>query len=98
MHKDDHKSSLVVDERYGVRVYQTNPSIPSAQEIKRDKRTQIGNDHKGLVVNSGNGEILGHGVAVAYEWEEVDKERFVKALPCRSKTSGGVVKSRACCI
>ena len=93
MHKDDHKSSLVVDERYGVRVYQTNPSIPSAQEIKRGKRTQIGNDHKGLVVNNGNGEILGHGVAVAYEWEEVDKERFVKLYLAGLKQAAGLSKA-----
>src|SRR5258708_5832069 len=93
MYKDAQKSSLVVDERYGVRVYETNPSIPSAAEIKRGKRTQIGDEHKGLVVNSGNGEILGTGVAVAYEWEEVDKERFVKLYLSGLKQASGLSKA-----
>jgi hypothetical protein len=93
MHKDDQKNSLVVDERYGVRVYQTNPSIPSAYEIKRGKRTQIGTDVKGLVVDSGNGEILGHGGAMVYEWEEVDKERFVKLYLAGLKQASGLSKA-----
>jgi hypothetical protein len=33
---------------------------------------------KGLVVDNGSGEILRHGGAMVSEWEEVDKERFVK--------------------
>src|ERR1700692_3840226 len=93
MHKDVHKDSLVVDERYGVRVYQTNPRIPTAQEIKRGKRAQIGNDHKGLVVDTGNGEILGHGGAIVYEWEEVDKERFVKLYLAGLRKAAGLSKA-----
>jgi hypothetical protein len=93
MHKDEQKDSLVVDERYGVRVYQTNPSIPTAQEIKRGKRAQIGNDHKGLVVDNSNGEILGHGGAIVYEWEEVDKERFVKLYLAGLKQAAGLSKA-----
>lgn len=60
------------------RIYTSNPSVPTAEEIKRPKRARIGNEVKGLVVDNGSGEILGHGGAMVYEWEEVDKERFVK--------------------
>lgn len=31
-----------------------------------------------MVINTGSGEVLGPGTAIAYEWEEVDSERFVK--------------------
>ena len=59
--------AIVVAEKRGVPIYQTNPSIPSESEIKRSKRAQIGTEAKGLVVDSGTGEILGHGGAIAYE-------------------------------
>lgn len=65
-------------EKHGVPVYQTNPSVPAEGDIKRGKRAQIGTELKGLVVDTGTGEVLGHGAAMMYEWEEVDKERFVK--------------------
>jgi hypothetical protein len=68
----------VLTEKRGVKVYTSNPSVPTAEEIKRPKRARLGNDVKGLVVDNGSGEILGHGGAMVYEWEEVDKERFVK--------------------
>ena len=66
------------EKKWGVAVYETNPSVPKADEIKKLKRARIGNEQKGLVVDNGTGEILGHGGALVYEWEEVDKERFVK--------------------
>ena len=47
-------------------------------EISRARRTQFGNEHQGLVIDGGTGEILGRGGAYMYEFEEVDKERFVK--------------------
>src|SRR5437870_4004563 len=93
MNKNEHKSSLPVNEKYGVPVYQTNTSIPSETEIKRSKRTQIGTESKGLVVDSGTGEILGHGGAIAYEWEEVDKERFVKLYLAGLKQAAGLSKA-----
>jgi len=93
MNKDDHNSKHAIDERYGVKVYQTNPSIPSETEIKRSKRAQIGTDMRGLVVDSGSGEILGHGGAIAYEWEEVDKERFVKLYLAGLKQAAGLSKA-----
>src|SRR5258708_4597755 len=88
-----HKSRQAVDERYGVPAYQSNPSIPSESEIKRNKRAQIGNDIKGLVVDTARGEILGHGGAIAYEWEEVDKERFVKLYLAGLKQAAGLSKA-----
>jgi hypothetical protein len=93
MNKDNQKSNQAVDERYGVPVYQSNPSIPSETEIKRSKRAQIGTDMRGLVVDSGSGEILGHGGAIAYEWEEVDKERFVKLYLAGLKQAAGLSKA-----
>src|ERR1700722_1423321 len=93
MNKNDQNSKHAVDERYGVPVYQSNPSIPSETEIKRSKRTQIGTETRGLVVDSGSGEILGHGGAIAYEWEEVDKERFVKLYLAGLKQAAGLSKA-----
>jgi hypothetical protein len=61
-----------------VPIYTSNPSVPSADEIKKTKRTRLGTELRGLVVDNGSGEVLGHGGAMVYEWEEVDKERFVK--------------------
>lgn len=80
-------------EKYGIAVYQTNPSVPDASEIRRNKRARLGNDHKGLVVDSGTGEILGQGGAIAYEWEEVDKERFVKLYLAGLKQAAGLSKA-----
>jgi hypothetical protein len=93
MNKDDRNSKQAVDERYGVPVYQSNPSVPSETEIKRSKRAQIGTDMRGLVVDSSSGEILGHGGAIAYEWEEVDKERFVKLYLAGLKQAAGLSKA-----
>src|SRR5271163_3415061 len=93
MNKDNQNSRHAVDERYGVPVYQSNPSIPSETEIKRSKRAQIGTEMRGLVVDSGSGEILGHGGAIAYEWEEVDKERFVKLYLAGLKQAAGLSKA-----
>jgi hypothetical protein len=36
-----------------VRIYTTNASVPPAAEIPKPKRTQIGTDVRGLVVDSG---------------------------------------------
>jgi hypothetical protein len=93
MNTNNQISKQAVDERYGLPVYQTNPSIPSEAEIKLNTRAQIGTDTKGLVVDTGSGEILGHGGAIAYEWEEVDKERFVKLYLAGLKQAAGLSKA-----
>jgi len=69
---------VAVTEKRGIPVYKTNPSIPEAHEIKKTKRAKLGDERRGLIVDNGTGEILGHGGAISYEFEEVDKERFVK--------------------
>jgi hypothetical protein len=48
---------------------------------------------RGLVVDNGSGEILGHGGAMVYEWEEVDKERFVKLYLAGLKQAAGLTKA-----
>lgn len=80
-------------EKRGVPVYQTNPSIPAEHEIRKNKRAQIGSETRGLVVDNGTGEILGQGGAIAYEWEEVDKERFVKLYLAGLKQAAGLSKA-----
>jgi len=67
-----------VSEKYGIPVYRTNPSIPSKEDISKKRKSKIGNDRKGIIIDDGTGEILGNGAAVVYEWEDVDHERFVK--------------------
>jgi hypothetical protein len=80
-----------IDERRGIPIYKTNPSIPQPGEITRSKRNQIGPEHKGFVINA-SGEVLGNGVALAYEWEEVDDERFVKLFLAGLKQATGLSK------
>jgi hypothetical protein len=72
------EKALVIRQKQGMPVYATNPSVPAKGDISRPRKVQLGNEQKGLVINGGSGEVLGHGSAVFYEWEEVDKERFVK--------------------
>lgn len=83
----------VVKEKRGIPVYRSNPSVPSPDEIKKVKRTKLGDDRRGLVVDDGTGEILGHGGAIIYEWEEVDKERFVKLYLAGLKQAACLSKS-----
>ncbi|MBW4597527.1 MAG: hypothetical protein KME46_32680 [Brasilonema angustatum HA4187-MV1] len=82
-----------LDEKHGIPIYLSNPSIPDVAEIKKGKRAQIGTETKGLVVDTSSGEILGHGGAIAYEWEEVDKERFVKLYLSGLKQAAGLKKA-----
>lgn len=84
---------LAVTEKRGIPVYLSNPSIPSKEEISRPRKAQIGNDQKGLIINEGTGEILGVGGAMVYEWEEVDRERFVKLFLAGLKQAAGLTKS-----
>jgi hypothetical protein len=93
MTKKNQKSSQIIGERRGVPIYTANPSIPVPEDISRSRRTQIGNDQKGLIIHEGTGEILGSGGAVVYEWEEVDKERFVKLFLAGVKQAAGLSKA-----
>lgn len=87
------QNTTIIREKHGIPVYRTNPSIPNADEISRTKRVQIGDTHKGFVVDNGTGEILGRGGAMAYEWEDVDKERFVKLYLAGLKQASGLSKA-----
>ncbi len=87
------KQAEVIRQKRGVPVYTTNPSIPPRGDISRYKRTRIGTAHKGLVIDGGTGEVLGRGGAYAYEFEEVDRERFVKLFLSGLKQASGLSKS-----
>ena len=93
MSENSQKSSKVLREKRGVPIYATNPSIPVEEDIGRLRRTQIGNDKKGLIIHEGTGEILGSGGAVVYEWEEVDNERFFKLFLAGVKQAAGLSKA-----
>jgi len=93
MSEDRQKNSNILGKKRGVTVYTTNPSIPAEEDISRSRRTQIGSDQKGLIIHEGTGEILGSGGAVVYEWEEVDKERFVKLFLAGVKQAAGLSKA-----
>lgn len=85
--------SEVISTKHGVPLYRSNPSVPTSGEITRTKRVQIGDEHKGFVVDNSTGEILGRGGAISYEFEEVDKERFVKLYLAGLKQAAGLSKA-----
>ena len=84
---------LAIAEKRGIPVYLSNPSVPSQEEISRPRKAQLGNEQRGLIINEGSGEILGTGGAVVYEWEEVDKERFVKLFLAGLKQAAGLSRA-----
>jgi len=89
MAENSQNQAPAIRQKRGVPIYMTNPSVPAKDEISRARRTQFGNEHRGLVIDGGTGEILGRGGAYMYEFEEVDKERFVKLfLDGIRKTAG----------
>jgi len=58
----------------------------------RSRSARLGNDLKGLVVDNGSGDILGHGGAMVYEREEVDKAK-VKLYLAGLKQAAGLTKA-----
>ncbi len=89
MAENSQNEAPAIRQKRGVPIYMTNPSVPAKDEISRSRRTQFGNEHRGMVIDGGTGEILGRGAAYMYEFEEVDKERFVKLfLDGVRKTAG----------
>lgn len=83
----------VVKIKHGVPVYRTNPSVPEAETIKKQKRVRIGNDKKGFVIDNYSGEILAVGGVGFYEFEEVDNTRFVKLFLEGIKQTAGLSKA-----
>ena len=64
--------------RRGKPIYAANPSVPAKECLVTKRKSKIGSDRRGIIINDGTGEILGDGSATYYEFEEVDSERFVK--------------------
>lgn len=93
MTENNQKHAEVIRQKRGVPVYTTNPSILAKDDISRTRRTRIGNEQRGLVIDGGTGEIFGRGSAYAYEFEEVDKERFVKLFLSGLKQASGLSKA-----
>jgi hypothetical protein len=84
---------LVISRKRGVPVYETNPSIPLREEISRPRKSRLGDERRGIVIDDGTGEVLGRGGAFVYEFEEVDKERFVKLFLTGLKQASGLSKA-----
>lgn len=82
---------LIISHKKGVPVYASNPSVLSSDGLKK-KKYQIGAEKKGFVID-GEGEVIGHGAAVFYEYEEVDNERFIKLFVSGFKQTTGLSKS-----
>jgi hypothetical protein len=83
----------ILGEKRGFPIYDSNPSVPPKTGITRNRKRQLGNEHKGLVIDDSSGEVLGRGAAIAYEWEEVDAERFVKLYLAGVKQAGELTKA-----
>jgi hypothetical protein len=76
-------------QKHGQPVYFENPSIVAPGEIA--KRRPVAADQKrGVLVDGDTGSIIGPGAAVMYEFEEVDKERFVKLYLAGLKQAVGM--------
>jgi hypothetical protein len=92
MAEDSQNTGLIISHKKGVPVYETNPSIPHPDGIKKRRPVRLGNDRKGFVID-GAGEVLGVGVGAFYEFEEVDDTRFVKLFLAGVKQAAGLNKS-----
>ena len=53
MAKDSQNAERVIRQKRGVPIYRTNPSVPAKDEISRGRRVQLGNEHKGLIIDGG---------------------------------------------
>jgi hypothetical protein len=93
MTENNQNQDLVISQKNGIPVYSANPSVPANDGITKRRQKRIGNDQKGLVIDGGTGEIIGRGAAVIYEWEEVDKESFVKLFIGGIKKASGLSKT-----
>ncbi len=87
------KKDLVITHKKGVPVYETNPSVPDPDSIRKRKPVRFGDDKRGFVVDSGSGEILSVGGVGFYEFEEVDNARFVKLFLDGVRQAAGLSKA-----
>jgi hypothetical protein len=80
-------------EKRGVPIYETNPSVPDIDSIKKQKKVRVGDDKKGFIIDNSSGEVLSVGGAGFYEFEEVDSIRFVKLFLDGVKQVAGLSKT-----
>ena len=93
MTEERQKNSLIISHKKGVPIYESNPSIPDLDGIKKRKSVRFGNDKRGFVVDGGSGEVLAVGGMGFYEFEEVDNTRFVKLFLDGVKQAAGLSKA-----
>jgi len=93
MSENSQNHPAIIGEKQGVPVYKENPSIPEANSISKKKKVQYGNEKRGFIMDTDNGEILNVGGAGFYEYEEVDDTRFVKLFLAGIKQAAGLSKS-----
>lgn len=92
MTENRQNNALAVRTKRGVAIYETNPSIPDVESIKKQRLVRFGTEKRGFVVD-GLGEIVGKGTAAFYEFEEVDNTRFVKLFLEGVKKLSGLSKT-----
>jgi hypothetical protein len=90
---EDNQKLGVVRERYGLPVYRSNPSVPEPDTITKKRTVKVGNDKRGFVVDTGNGDILSVGGMGFYEFEEVDETKFVKLFLSGMRKAAGLSKA-----
>lgn len=93
MTEDNPKSHLIISHKKGIPVYESNPSVPDLDGIKKRKPVRFGDSQRGFIVDSGNGEVLAVGGMGFYEFEEVDNTRFVKLFLEGVKQAAGLSKA-----
>lgn len=79
-------------EKSGYPVYHVNPSLVAREDIAKTRRKPV-DERRGVLLDGENGGLLGPGVATIYEFEEVDKERFVKLYLAGLKQAIGMSKA-----
>jgi len=79
------------DHRYGMPIYQENPSVGGSDKVSKRKKVQVGSDKRGIIFD--DGDKIAIGGAAFYEFEEVDDERFVKMYLSGIKQAAGLSKA-----
>lgn len=79
-------------QKYGIPVYPQNPSLMPAEDISKRRRIESGDGRRTVTLDGETGEVLRRGTAVFTEWEDVDKERFVKIFLAGLKQAVGMSK------
>jgi hypothetical protein len=81
-------------ERKGIQIYERNPSIPPAGELRtRTHQTQVAKGKDAMIVSGSTGELLGKSMVAFMHSEEVDQTRFVKVFLDGVKRISGLSKA-----